>query len=107
MGTWESLDDSSAADTGRVGSTRDNVPDSETGPELADVARLARRLVRRAVTAARAQDAPARSLLRAHLGAGTDSLPVVSGTWPGYDHVNVQAGLNAWLADGEIGRAHV
>jgi hypothetical protein len=78
--------------------------DSETGPELADVARLARRLLRRAVTAARAEDAPARGLLRAHLGAGAAGLPVVSAMWPGYDHVNVQAGLDAWLAAG--GRRH-
>jgi hypothetical protein len=104
VGTGESLDDSSATFTGRAGSTRADVPDGETGPELADVARLARRLVRRAVSAARAQDAPARGLLRAHLGAGAASLPVVSGTWPGYDHVNVQAGLNEWLAGG--GRRH-
>jgi hypothetical protein len=101
VGNGDFLDDSSETVTSRIGSTRPDVPDSETGPELADVARLARRLVRRAVTAARVQDAPARTLLRAHLGAGTASLPVVSGTWPGYDHVNVQAGLNAWLAVGD------
>jgi hypothetical protein len=101
VGNGDFLDDSSEASASRIGSTRPDVPDSETGPELADVARLARRLVRRAVTAARVQDAPARTLLRAHLGAGTASLPVVSGTWPGYDHVNVQAGLNAWLAGGD------
>jgi hypothetical protein len=100
----DSLGDSGGTIIRHVGRTRPDVPDSETGPELADVGRLARRLVRRAVTAARAEDAPARKLLRAHLGAGTASLPVVSGTWPGYDHVNVQAGLNAWLAGG--GRRH-
>jgi ATPase family associated with various cellular activities (AAA) len=87
-----------------AGGTTDSALDGETGPELADVARLARRLVRRAVSAARAEDAPARGLLRAHLKAGAGSLPVVSGTWPIYDHVNVQAGLNAWLA--EPGRRH-
>jgi ATPase family associated with various cellular activities (AAA) len=101
VGNGDFSGDSSETLTSRIGSTRPDVPDSETGPELADVARLARRLVRRAVTAARVQDAPARTLLRAHLGAGTASLPVVSGTWPGYDHVNVQAGLNAWLAGGD------
>ena len=76
----------------------------EGGPELADVGRLARRLVRRAVTAARAEDDPAQRLLRAHLGSGAASLPVVSGSWQGYDHVNVQAGLDAWLAGS--GRPH-
>ncbi len=86
------------------GGSRDAAPDGETGPELADLARLGRRLVRKAVTAARAEDAPVRKLLREHLGAGAGSLPVVSAAWPGYDHVNVQAGLSAWLAG--PGRGH-
>jgi GNAT superfamily N-acetyltransferase len=73
-------------------------------PELADVARLARRLVQRAVSVARAEDAPAQRLLRDHLGPAAATVPVVGGAWPAYDHVNVQAGLDAWLADG--GRAH-
>jgi predicted N-acetyltransferase YhbS len=76
----------------------------ESRPELADVARLARRLMLRAVSVARAEDAPAHRLLRDHLGPGTAAMPVVSGSWPAYDHVNVQAGLEAWLAD--EGRAH-
>jgi hypothetical protein len=86
------------------GGSRDPALDGETGPELADLARLGRRLVRKAVTAARAEDAPVRKLLREHLGAGAGSLPVVSAAWPGYDHVNVQAGLSAWLAG--PGRGH-
>jgi ATPase family associated with various cellular activities (AAA) len=67
-------------------------------PELADVARLARRLVYRAVDAARAEDKPGRLLLD-HLGADADGLPSVSGSWPTYEHVNLQAGLDAWLAE--------
>jgi hypothetical protein len=67
-------------------------------PELADIPRMARRLIRRAVLAARADDAPVQRVLREHLGPDAASLPVVSGSWQGYDHVNVQAGLNAWLA---------
>jgi hypothetical protein len=59
---------------------------------------MARRLIRRAVLAARADDAPVQRVLREHLGPDAASLPVVSGSWPGYDHVNVQAGLDAWLA---------
>src|ERR1700733_6753648 len=59
---------------------------------------MARRLIRRAVLAARADDAPVQRVLREHLGADAASLPVVSGSWRGYDHVNVQAGLDAWLA---------
>jgi hypothetical protein len=74
-------------------------------PELADVGRLARRYVRRAVTAARAEEASIHRLLADHLGPGTASLPVASASWPRYEHVNVQAGLSAWLADG--GREHV
>ena len=67
-------------------------------PELADVARLARRLVYRAVDAARAEDKPLRRLLVDHLGGNADGLPSVSGAWPTYQHVNLQAGLDAWLA---------
>jgi ATPase family associated with various cellular activities (AAA) len=67
-------------------------------PGLADIPRMARRLICRAVLAARAGDAPVHRLLRAHLGPDAESLPVVLSSWPGYDHVNVQAGLDAWLA---------
>jgi hypothetical protein len=76
----------------------------DASPELADVGRLARRLMRRAVSAARAEDAPIQSLLRGHLGTSLSSLPVVSGAWPGYEHVNVQVGLDSWLA--APGRTH-
>jgi len=67
-------------------------------PELADIPRMARRLIRRAVLVARTDDAPVQRLLREHLGPDAAGLPVVSGSWQGYDHVNVQAGLDAWLA---------
>ncbi|HEY3951960.1 MAG TPA: ATP-binding protein [Streptosporangiaceae bacterium] len=73
-------------------------------PEFADAARLARRLLRRAVRAARTQDAPVQELLRAHLGPESAGIPVVGGAWRGYDHVNLQAGLDAWLAG--PGRVH-
>ncbi len=76
----------------------------QAGQELADVFRLGRRLLRRAVLAARAQDQLQR-LLFDHLGPGWASLPVVTGSWPAYDHVNVQIGLDAWLA--APGREHV
>jgi ATPase family associated with various cellular activities (AAA) len=79
------------------GALNDTAAGGEAGPELADVARLARRLMRRAVAVARAEDAPAQRVLRAHLGPDAASLPVVGGSWQGYDHVNVQAGLDAWL----------
>jgi len=76
----------------------------ETRPELADIGRLARRLMLRAVAVARAEDASVRRLLREHLGADAAALPVAAGSWPAYDQVNVQAGLDAWLA--EPGREH-
>jgi hypothetical protein len=67
-------------------------------PELADIPRIARRLIRWAVQAARTEDTPLPGLLRDHLGPDAAGFPVVSGSWPGYDLVNVQAGLNGWLA---------
>jgi cell division protease FtsH len=67
-------------------------------PELADVARLARRLVNRAVEAARMPERPLRRVLLDHLGHDAASLPTVSASWQPYDHVNVQIALDAWLA---------
>jgi hypothetical protein len=76
------------------------VHDHELRPEFADVARLARRGLRAVVGAARAADRPRLSrILGAHLGSGASMFDVVEETWPAYDHVNVQAGLDAWLAD--------
>jgi ATPase family associated with various cellular activities (AAA) len=71
---------------------------------LADVGRLARRLLRRAVAAARTEDAPVQRALWEHLGPQAAEVPVVRSTWPGYDRVNVQVGLDAWLA--RPGRRH-
>jgi hypothetical protein len=85
---------------GRVGGSLDGqLPDDELRPELADVGRLARRGLRAVVGAARAADRPRLSrILAEHLGPGAGGLDVVEETWPGYDHVNVQAGLDAWLS---------
>jgi len=71
--------------------------------ELADVGRLARRLLNRAVETARTEDQPLRRLLLGHLGPDAALLPSVSATWPSYEHVNVQVALDAWLADGTGG----
>ncbi len=68
--------------------------------ELADVGRLARRLLNRAVETARTEDQPLRRLLLDHLGPDAPFLPTLSATWPAYEHVNVQVGLDAWLAGG-------
>jgi hypothetical protein len=73
-------------------------------PEPADIVRLARRLLRRVVQAARVEDEPVQRLLSEHLGPGAAGMPVVSGSWQGYDHVNLQVGVDAWLA--ERGRRH-
>lgn len=66
--------------------------------QLSDVGKLVRRLRRRVVGAARADDRPTFTrLLAAHLGGPLDGLEVVEESWPSYDLVNVQIGLNAWL----------
>jgi hypothetical protein len=64
----------------------------ESRLELADVGRLARRLLRRAVAAARTEDAPVQRALWEHLGPQAADVPVVRATWPGYDRVNIQVG---------------
>jgi ATPase family associated with various cellular activities (AAA) len=94
------------------------VPDSEAGlesagdlkPQFADVGRLARRAVQGVVKAARAGERGHSwaELLHDHLlgvvQAGgrqlDEDLPVVDERWSGYEHVNVQSGLDAWLAEG-------
>lgn len=78
---------------------------SKPGPEIADVARLARRFMNRAVETARAEDRPLRRVLLDHLGADAATLPTASATWPSWDHVNIQVGIDAWLA-ASPGRRH-
>jgi hypothetical protein len=69
-------------------------------PELADLARLARRAMQGFVATARAGERETLpGLLTAHLGDGAKGLPVIEEAWPAYEHVNVQAGLDAWLAE--------
>jgi hypothetical protein len=73
-------------------------PDEELRPELADVGRLVRRGLRAVVGAARAGESVTLSrMLAGHLGEAAAELEVVQEGWPGYEHVNVQAGLDAWL----------
>jgi hypothetical protein len=75
-------------------------PEEELRPQFADVGRLARRGLRAVVGAARAPERPTLArILGEHLGAGASAYDVVEETWPGYDHVNVQAGMDAWLGD--------
>jgi hypothetical protein len=85
--------------TGAVsGDSGGGAGDEELRPELADVRRLGHRLLQRAVRTARHEEDPLGRLLREHLGPGAASMPLVSGSWPQYDQVNVQLGLEAWLA---------
>jgi ATPase family associated with various cellular activities (AAA) len=73
---------------------------------LVAAGRLAGRLVSRAaaLAAARAQDAPLRRTLLAHLGPAAAGWPVVAAFWPAFDQVNVQMAVEAWLAG--PGRRH-
>lgn len=69
-------------------------------PEPADVARLARRGLRAVVRAARTEpEVTVAAVLGAHLGPGADRWPVVADQWATYDHVNVAAAAEAWLAE--------
>ena len=58
----------------------------------------------RTIAAARAEESSAARLLAGHLGPQGTTLPVAKSTWPAYDRVNVQTGIDAWLA--EPGREH-
>jgi hypothetical protein len=73
-------------------------------PELADVGRLARRLIRRTVAVARAEEGSVTQLLVQHLGAQAPTLPVATGSWPVYERVNVQTAVDTWVTD--AGRSH-
>jgi AAA+ superfamily predicted ATPase len=79
-------------------------PDEDERLHLSDLAKLARRSRRLVVRTARAGDRPTfAKLLGEHLG-DVHSLEVVEESWPAYDHVNVQVGLDVWLAG--PGRSH-
>ncbi|HET8599996.1 MAG TPA: ATP-binding protein [Segeticoccus sp.] len=83
-------------------------PPQREGPELADLRRLVRRAVRGTVSYARAPERPTLgSILTDHLGLGgasggaVEAVPVSAREWAAYEHVNVQVGLDAWLAEHE------
>ena len=80
--------------------------DDDEHLRASDVGKLARRLRRRVVGAARADDRPTFArLLADHLAVPLEGLEVVEESWPSYELVNVQVGLDTWLAQGE--RTHV
>ncbi len=65
---------------------------------LSDLAKLARRTRRRVVRRARADDKPTFALMiNDHLGVPLEGVEVVEESWPSYELVNVQVGLDAWL----------
>ncbi len=75
-------------------------PSGALRPRPGDVLRLWQRGVQTVVRAARAEpQASVPMLLGAHLGPEAGSWPVVADEWAEYDHVNVQAALDVWLAD--------
>ncbi|HET6937625.1 MAG TPA: ATP-binding protein [Nocardioides sp.] len=79
--------------------------DPDVALELKDLRRYGRRVVRRFVAQARADERPTfRSIVSGHLDRGVDDLPVTEEAWPGYEHVNVQRALDAWLE--QRGREH-
>lgn len=74
-------------------------------PEAADLVRLARRGLRGVLRAARAELTPTLGAeVVAHLGDVPADVSVVEESWAAYEHINVQAALDAWLA--EPGREH-
>lgn len=69
-------------------------------PQLSDVGRYGRYVVRRFVSKARAADQPTfRSVLTEHLGGPVHELPITVEQWPAYEHVNVQGALDVVLAE--------
>jgi hypothetical protein len=67
-------------------------------PELADAGRLARKLIQKAVRVARAEEQVLKRVLLDHLGPDAAILPTIADTSPLYEQLNVQVGVEAWLA---------
>src|SRR5271165_626046 len=74
-------------------------------PELADAGRLARKLIQKAVRVARAEEQVLKRVLLDHLGPDAAILPTIADTSPLYEQLNVQVGVEAWLA-AEAGRTY-
>lgn len=73
--------------------------------KLSDVAKILRRARRRVIGVARAEERLTFArLVREHLATDPETVDIVQESWPPYEHVNVQAGLDAWLA--ESARVH-
>jgi len=73
-------------------------PADDHAPQLADVGRYGRYVVRRFVSKARTVDQTTfRSVLIEHLAGPVNDLPVTVEQWPPYEHVNVQVALDVVL----------
>jgi len=72
---------------------------AELRPEFADIGRVTRRLMTRTIGAARAEEASAGRLIAGHFGTLETPPSVAKATWQAYDRVNVQTGVDAWLAE--------
>jgi len=82
-------------------------PETDGALRASDVRKYGRQLVRRFVAQARAADqATIGSLVGDHLGVPPADLAVVDETWPSYEHVNVQAALDAWLYEADAHQVH-
>ena len=72
--------------------------DDDDAPQLADIRRYGRYVVRRFLARARAVDQPTfRSVLVDHIGGSVRDLPITVEQWPAYEHVNVQGALDVVL----------
>jgi hypothetical protein len=100
--SWMQYDDDGDDETAPGARIRmlNDVDDDDLDDQLrlSDLGKLVRRARRRVVGAARAGDRPTfASLISEHLGVPLQGTEVVEESWPSYDLVNVQVGLNAWL----------
>src|SRR3954454_1664200 len=81
-----------------------NGDDDDDRLRLSDVGKLGRRARRRIVRTARYDDRPTfPKIFAAHLRTDLDEVEVVEESWPPYDLVNVQVGLDAFLAGDGVG----
>ena len=100
---WMEAEPGLAPMPGRYGGERAGEGDERL--HFSDVGKLGRRARRRLVRTARLEDRPTfPKLLADHLSTDLDHVEVVEESWPAYDLVNVQVGLEAFL--GQDGVAH-
>jgi hypothetical protein len=98
---WEDAEPGLVGMSGQYRGGRDAEDDERL--RMSDVGKLGRLVRRRIVRTARLADRPTfPKLLAAHLQTNVDEVEVVEESWPPYDLVNVQVGLDAFLADEHV-----